>query len=429
MLLLSFAVYLTAYFGLLTAGFFLLTYFANRHKLTDPIAKKLPFVSFVVPVFNEQEAIKETIKSLLNIDYPKNKIEIIVIDDGSTDKTYAAAKKFQELYKNIVKVYTKENGGCANALNFGIRKAKGEIIVRFDADTLIARDALKKMVGYFENPKVMAVTSSLNVNNHKGFLQKIQWSEYIFGIFLRKVFCLNNAIHVIPGPLSIYKAEFFRKYGGFDERNITEDTEMAMRIQSHGYEIRNSISANVYTNVPVTFRALLKQRIRWYTGFFHNSWDYRHLYRAKRKTNLSSFIMPCALISIFLTFFTFFILAYYTFKDISNEIIKISVTGFSLSQTLSKINWHNISELISNYATSQYIFFLILGGLLMIVGFLISKYYSGEKRGIGLAILYYFLFYIFFFVIWWGGAVIYFVTGIKQKWGKRTYCRGKMKQL
>jgi cellulose synthase/poly-beta-1,6-N-acetylglucosamine synthase-like glycosyltransferase len=423
MLLISFVVYITAYFGLLTAGFFLLTYFADRDKIADPVAKRFPFVSFVVPVFNEQDSIRDTINSLLNADYPKSRFEIIVVDDGSTDNTYKVLKR---LKSKIVRIFTKENGGCPTALNMGIRKARGELIARFDADTILARDSLKKMIGYFDNPKVIAVTSSLNVNNHRGFLQRIQWAEYLFGIVLRKIFDLNDSIHVIPGPLSIYRAEFFRKYGGFDETNITEDTEMAMRIQSHGYEIRNSISASVYTNVPVNFKSLLRQRIRWYTGFMYNSINYRHLYDVKRRTNLSTFILPIAVTSVFLAFFSFFVMMYYNIEALKDEIIRISVAGFSIHDWLRDINTKTITESLVNYATSKYIFFVILGILLMLLFFSISKYYSGEKRGIFLAVVLYFLFYIFFFLLWWSAALFYFITGKEQTWGRRRYKRAKL---
>lgn len=420
MLLISFTVYITAYFGLITAGFFLLTYLTNRDKMSDPKLRRFPFVSFIVPVFNEEKEIKKTINSLLNIDYPRDKLEIIVIDDGSTDNTYKVLKK---ILSKRVKIFKKENGGCASALNLGIKKARGRLIARFDSDTVLARSSLKKTIGYFENKKVMAVTSSLNVSNHRGFLQKIQWAEYLFGITLRKIFDMNNAIHVIPGPLSVYRAEFFTRYGGFDEENITEDTEMAMRIQSHGYEIKNSISANVYTNVPTKFNQLLNQRIRWYTGFLYNAWNYRHLYSLKRKTNLSTFILPVAIISVVLAFFSFFVMLYYNIRGIIDNIIKISVTGISFSDWMRNITLKSFTDSIVNYAMSRYVFFVLLGILLMILFFSISKYYSGEKRGIFSAIILYFLFYIFFFLLWWGIAIFYFITGKEQNWGRRVYKR------
>ena len=421
--LLLISVYITAYFGLFVSAFILLTYFGNRNKIKDPIPKRFPFVSFIIPVFNEENSIGQTIKSLLKINYPKNKFEIIIVDDGSTDRTYDRIKKFES---SRVRIFTKENGGCANTVNFGLRKAKGEIIARFDADTVLDKNSLMKMVGYFEDNNVMAVTSSLNVLNHRGFMQRIQWAEYFMGIFLRKMFDLNNAIHIIPGPLSVYRAEYFAKHGGFDEENITEDTEMAMRMQSYGYKIKNSIGAMVYTITPEKFSQLNMQRTRWYTGFMRNSWDYNHLFNAKRKSDLSMLILPASYITILLTFFSLFVLFYYNLKFVYNGLVRLSVTGFDVSSLITNIKLRTIMELAYNYATSQYVFFLIAGVLLMASFFIIAKYYSGEKRGIFSAFVLFTIFYFFFFAFWWILSIFYMITGKEIKWGKNSYTRGRM---
>jgi cellulose synthase/poly-beta-1,6-N-acetylglucosamine synthase-like glycosyltransferase len=419
--LLSFSVYITAYFGLFVSAFFLLTFFGNRDKIKDPIPKTFPFVSFVIPVYNEEKVISQTIKSLLKVNYPKDKYEIIIIDDGSTDNTYKEAKTFES---SRVKIFRKENGGCASALNFGLRKARGEIIARFDADSTLDKNSLNKIVGYFGDENVMAVTSSLNVLNHRGFMQKIQWAEYFMGIFLRKIFDFNNAIHIIPGPLSVYRSEYFAKHGGFDEANITEDTEMAMRMQSHGYTIRNSMGAMVYTITPTKFSQLNQQRIRWYTGFMRNSYLYTHLFNAKRKNDLSILILPASYITILLTFFSLFVLLYYNINAIYDWIVQLSVTGFDIVSLIRNIKIGNILELLYNYATSQYVFFLISGILLMASYFIITKYYSGEKRGIFTAFLLFMLFYFVLFAYWWTLSVFYMVTGKGIKWGKKEYSRG-----
>jgi len=424
--LLAISVYITAYFGLFISSLIFLTYLGNRHRIRDPEPKRFPFVSFIVPVFDEEKAIKETITSLANIDYPKNKYEIIIVDDGSTDKTYRVAKKLAAHSTVPVKIFTKTNGGCANALNFGLKHAHGEIIARFDADTTLDKSALLKTIGYFENPKVMAVTSSLNVLNHKGFLQRIQWAEYFMGIFLRKIFDLNQAIHIIPGPLSVYRAKLFEKLGGFDEANITEDTEMAMRVQSHGYEIRNSMSAMVYTITPTRFSQLIKQRIRWYSGFMRNSWDYKHLFDARRKTDLSTWILPASFITIFLSFFSLFVFAYYNIRAVIDYFIQLSVTGFGMPEFFHNLNWQTITDALINYATSQYIFFFVIGTLAMLLYFLIAKYYSGEKRGIFRAFILFMLFYFPLFVFFWTIALYYTITGKKTTWGHRVYSRGRM---
>jgi cellulose synthase/poly-beta-1,6-N-acetylglucosamine synthase-like glycosyltransferase len=421
MQLLSLIVYVTAYFGIVISSIIFMTYFAHRKNLSDPIAKRFPFISFVIPVYNEEKVIGETIKSILEVNYPKNKYEIIVVDDGSTDNTYQEAKKLES---SIVRVIRKENGGCASALNYGIIHARGELIARSDSDTLLSKDPLTKMIGYFEDKNVMAVTSSMNVKNHKGFVQKLQWSEYVLGMFLRKIFDLNNSLYVIPGPLSVFRKKFFDKYGGFDESCVTEDTEMAMRIQSHGYTIKNSLNASVYTIVPETFSSLIKQRIRWYTGFFHNSCDYKQLYDVRRKTNLSLFFLPAALLSIFLSFIAFAVFAYYNIRGIVKYIIKLGVTGISFEDMVRNFSFNRFLDLGLDYITSPYVFFLVFGILSALILILMSKYYSGEKRGLFFTCLIFFIVYPFFHVFTWAISFIYFITGIKQKWGSREYKRG-----
>jgi len=421
MLLLSLVVYITAYFGMVVSSILFITYFANRKNIRDPIAKKFPFVSFIVPVYNEEKVIVETIKSISAINYPKNKYEIIIVDDGSTDNTYKEAKKLESA---MIKVFRKENGGCASALNYGITHARGELIARSDSDTILSKDSLIKMIGYFEKEKVMAVTSSMNVKNHGGFIQKLQWSEYVLGIFLRKLFDLNNSLYVIPGPLSIFRKSFFDKYGGFDETCVTEDTEMGMRIQSHDYLVKNSLNASVYTIIPETFSSLLKQRIRWYTGFFHNSCDYKHLYNPRRKTNLSLFFLPAALISIFLSFFAFGVFAYYNIRGIIKYFIKLSVTGISFDDMIRNFSFKKIFELFLDYLTSPYVFFLVFGIISVLILILMSKYYSREKRGLFSTCFIFFIVYPFFHVFTWATAFIYFIIGKKQKWGLREYRRG-----
>ena len=270
--------YIIAYFGLFTASFFLLTYFGSSKKMKeDPKAKNFPFVSIIINVWNEEKAIGKTLKSVLALDYPKNRYEIIVVDDGSTDRTYERAKIFSRSLPRV-RILRKKNGGAASAKNFGIKHAKGEIVATLDADSFVSPDCLKKMIGYFEDKEVYSVTAALNVYKPKGFLQNLQWAEYVMGIFLRKAFSLADALHVIPGPFSLFRKKFFKKHGYFDEGNITEDTEIAMRIQTKGYKIKNSISANVYTILPNSYWALMKQRIRWYYGFLNNSWHYRNLF-------------------------------------------------------------------------------------------------------------------------------------------------------
>src|SRR3989344_7550140 len=143
------------YMGLFTLILFLVTFFEQKRELKNPKITKYYNVDVFIPAYNEEENIEKTIQSVLDLDYPKEKLKIVVIDDGSTDSTYNIAKRFE---KQGVIVYTKKNGGKASALNYAIKRSKADIVFSLDADSFVGKDNLKKMIGYFDNPKVMAVT-------------------------------------------------------------------------------------------------------------------------------------------------------------------------------------------------------------------------------------------------------------------------------
>jgi cellulose synthase/poly-beta-1,6-N-acetylglucosamine synthase-like glycosyltransferase len=416
-------IYISAYFGLFTSIFFLLTYIEKRAKIKDPPLKKFYYVSLVIPCWNEEKVIIKTLKNLINLDYPKNKYEIIVVDDGSTDKTYEKVKKFIKKRKTSVKikVFKKENGGKGSAMNYGFKKAKGEIVINVDADSYVAKGALKKILGYFEDKKVAAVTSAMSIYKPKGFWLNLQYAEFMLGMYLRKIFDLNNAIHVIPGPLSAYRKSFFEEHGYFDENNPTEDTEIAMRIQAKGYKIKNSISANVYVKQPNNFKGVLKQRLRWYYGFTKNALRYKQLFPPKRWDNLALLILPSAFVSVFLMIAMLFIFLYQNFRFIKDNIIRLVVTNFDIRPYL-KLKSNEIIDFISNTIQNPFIAFIIIGIIFTIIALYIAKKHSKSEGNLVLAYIYFVLTYWFLFPFWWIYTFIY--KGIlrkKIKWGNKFF--------
>ena len=267
-------IYIAVYVGFFAVTFYVLSVWSLKKK-DKPIPlpeKELPTVSIVVPAFNESRGIQGTIRSALAIDYPAEKLDIIVVDDGSRDNTYELAAA---LASDRVHVYRLEqNRGKGHAMNYGISKSKGEIIVTMDADHVhVKPDALKKMMPYFNGPRVMCVSPMMAVYRPKGLWQRVQHIEYLFGVFLRKAFASVNAIHVTPGAFSAYRRSLFEKIGGFEARNITEDLEMALRIQLHNFVIENSTEATIFTPAPKPLRSLAIQRRRWNAGLLKNLWN------------------------------------------------------------------------------------------------------------------------------------------------------------
>ncbi len=403
----TYLLYSLSYFGLFTAIFFLLTLIENKKRLQNPAIKEYPKVSIIVPAYNEEATIAKTIKSLLKLDWPKNKLEILVIDDGSEDKTYSIAKRFKS---KRVKVFTKKNGGKADALNYGLERCSGELVAALDADSFVSPDALKKMIGYFQKSRVMAVTPSLKVYKPKTILQKIQAIEYMVGVLLRKIFSFLGAIHVTPGPFTIYRKRFFDKYGGYDVGNITEDIEIALRIQSRDYEIENSIDASVYTVAPPTFKGLLRQRIRWYSGFIENIIRYFHLFNPKRHGNLALIILPSALISVAFVTTT---LLYFTYKygsKILTHLQNLIAVNFDLSQILK----FNIDLFKIN--TNALLFLAAVGLFFSIMIFALGKTLSKEKGKMSSFYVFYLAFYWVLYGVWWTIVWVCKILGKKVKW-------------
>jgi cellulose synthase/poly-beta-1,6-N-acetylglucosamine synthase-like glycosyltransferase len=258
----------------------------------------------------------------------------------------------------------------------------------------------------------MAVTPSLRVYKPKSILQRVQMIEYLIGIFLRKIFSFLGSLHVTPGPFTIYRKELFDRYGGYEENNMTEDIEVALRIQSLGYEIENSIDANVYTVSPYHFRPLLKQRLRWYLGFIENVYNYRHLF-APKYGNLGLLVLPAAFISIFLVIIMMFYSLFISADELVRRLINYYNIGFDVTKLFDfKIDLFYIN--IESYTALTFVT-LILGIVLV----LLAKRLSDEKEKIRFHYLFYALIYWFLFGFWWLGAFFMKFTGKRVYWGQK----------
>jgi len=404
-------IYLTAYIGLFTISYYALSLFSKKSEEIELDTKRLPFVSIVIPAYNEEKTILQTIKSACNLDYPKNKLEIIVVDDGSNDKTYKIAKS---LKSDIVKVFSKSNGGKASALNLGIKHARGEIVVTMDADTYVSSDALKKMVKCFLEKEVMCVSPSPTVHNPKGILQRLQQVEYFLGVFFRKAFASMDAIHITPGAFSAYRKKFFDKYGLFEIGNLTEDLEMALRIQANHYKIRYVPDAVFYTHSPNTFFSLLKQRRRWYSGLIKNLWRYRKLF-SRKYGELGVIVLPAALITITLSITLTVWLIVDSLLRLNKEILLLKSINFSFTN-LFNFNKFFFERMYINFFSHPYaLFFLLFIGIT--IGYLIfAKKNIKKEIPVSFSFPIYLLLYAVLFSFWWIISVFYILLNKKIKW-------------
>jgi len=193
-----------------------------------------PLVTVSIPAWNEAANIRQTMESVLALDYPDDRLELIVVNDGSVDETEDLARRVAEENKNrSISVLYQPNRGKGAALNTVLRSAKGEFFVTMDADSSIRKDALKKMMPQFNVPGVAAVLPLMKVREPRNLLQKIQWCEYLVSAFYKRLMAVLDCISIIPGPFSVYRTSVLLELGGFDEKNITEVVEMTLRLQNH----------------------------------------------------------------------------------------------------------------------------------------------------------------------------------------------------
>jgi len=368
-----------------------------------------PSVAVIVPCFNEGETVARTCESLLALDYPKDKLEIILVDDGSTDNTREAMAQFTE--NPQVKIISKENGGKHTALNIGIAATRAELVGCLDADSFVEPDALKEIVLCFANEKIAAVTAAMSVHQPKGLIQHMQSAEYFFGITMRHTLASVNGLYVTPGPFSFYRRSIVTELGGFRHGYQTEDMEMALRIQQAGYEIENTPHARVYTKAPNTISGLIKQRTRWTTGFIRNmTGEYRGLIGNRRYEALGMLVLPCALIAI-LSSILLFILMLFTFSR--NIIAGFEIrSGIPLSYVLmphGSFSWFY-------FPVSTYLFLGIATLLASLSLIVIGKHISKTPRNLTLGLFSYTLLYGFIVPLWLIRATSDVLFGKRRGW-------------
>ncbi|MBZ5645253.1 MAG: glycosyltransferase, partial [Acidobacteriia bacterium] len=232
-----------------------------------------PLVSVLIPAYNEADVIVYTVNSALESDYPK--LEVIVIDDGSTDGT--AELLDDQFGRNpAVRVIHQTNQGKPAALSHALAEASSGILVTIDADTAVEPDAVSKLVRHFVNPRVGAVAGNVKVGNRISWLTRWQALEYVTSQNLEKrAFDLLNCIPVVPGALSAWRAEAINEAGGFSAETVAEDTDLTITIRRAGWDITYDEEAIGWTDAPETASALVKQRFRWTFGTLQSFWKHR----------------------------------------------------------------------------------------------------------------------------------------------------------
>jgi cellulose synthase/poly-beta-1,6-N-acetylglucosamine synthase-like glycosyltransferase/peptidoglycan/xylan/chitin deacetylase (PgdA/CDA1 family)/spore germination protein YaaH len=250
----------------------------------------VPFVSILVPAYNEELVIANTIRSLLASDY--SSYEIIVIDDGSHDNT-SGVVSWEFPGDERVRLLTLANAGKAAALNTGLRYARGEIVIALDADTLFAPHTVGALAHRFYDKTLGAIAGNAKVGNRVNIVTRWQALEYITSQNMdRRAFASLNCITVVPGAVGAWRRDLLVEVGGFPSDTLAEDQDLTLRIRRLGYRIGYEETAIAWTEAPHNLRALAKQRFRWAYGTLQCMWKHRDALFRPRYGALGFVAMP-----------------------------------------------------------------------------------------------------------------------------------------
>ena len=377
---------------------FLLYTFLERRK--DIVVRKddeklvlpsYPTVTIVVPCYNEENTISRTVESLLSLEYPKDKLKIILVDDGSKDGTWELIKTFS--INPQIEIYKKENGGKHTAMNLALEKTDSMFVGGLDADSFVHPQALVRIIQMFDDEEIMAVSPSIIVHEPKNIIQKAQKAEYDMSVYNKKMFGFLGAIHVTPGPFSIFRKKVFDDLGPYRKAHNTEDQEIALRMQEAGYRIDHCPDAYVHTVSPHTVAKLYRQRLRWIYGFIKNAFDYRRLIFRKKYGPVGTFTIPSGMVSIISILFISVIILYNFITYLVDKIIEIRTIGFNTTFDGLHFDFFYFNTKAIIFVT------IVLYGMVM-VALLLGRRMSEGKYRISMDMLYFVFVYSLIAPFW-----------------------------
>jgi len=373
--------------------FLLLSFVVGKRRYQEPGAadlSALPTVTIFVPCYNEEKTVGKTLDSLLALDYPKDKLSIFAVNDGSKDGTQEVIERYAAAYPQI-SAFRKENGGKHTALNYGLARTESDMVGCLDADSYVARDALLQSIRYFTSPDVMAVTPAIKVAHAGSFVQHIQRAEYALSAFIRRTFSWLDAIFITPGPFSIFRRQVFIELGPYKEAHNTEDMEIALRMQSRGMRIENAPAAHVFTNAPRTYPALYRQRVRWSYGFLKNASDYRFMFFNPKYGTLGMFLLPMGIFTLLpAIYFTSMSVAYAAGRTV-DAVDRARVVGLSLP------NWPTFDWFFADTHAIIFITLAMVAASVIIIS--IGASLASDRRPAPDIVLYIFLYGLI--APWW----------------------------
>lgn len=417
----NFIIYPSYFCAIYFLVYWLLVFVENISRIKKEYSEKIklsryPLVSVLVPAWNEEKTVRKTLFSLSKLDWPKDKIEIIVINDGSTDKTSQVVKTFMSRHpkENII-LHEQENKGKGASLNVGLKILKGEFFTCLDADSFVESQTLKHMIHWHLKEDDVAITTPImKIYKPKTFIQKLQRLEYISGMFLTKLMSYIDSNYVAPGPFSTYKTKIIREMGGFDEDNLVEDQEIAYRAQLYHHRIIQVPNAIVNTVGPSTFKKFRSQRNRWYKGTILNIIKYRKMMFKKEYGHFGMYQLPIVNVLAFIMgIFALGLFINYSIVPIFQQLHRLWLVNFDIMPYLKlfQLNF----DLLSVNALSSLIF-----GVSVLMGVVFLLFSGRVNKDKLLPYFFYIIFFFLFYFIIMAYIIVLvmgeLVIGKKQRW-------------
>lgn len=271
-----------------------LTLYDSFCKDVPPDLTNPPDVTVLIPAYNEEGVVGDCIEAVLASDYGEQRLHIVVIDDGSTDGTYAEASAYRD---RGVTVFNRVNGGKHAALNFGLECTESEVVVTVDADSRPEPGAITTMVAELEaDPSLGALSAVVRAQNVETFIARLQRIEYVVSNTNRRAYSVFDAVPVVPGCLGVYRREALEDVWRFDPDTITEDFDVTVKLLKNGWAVRHG-SGRVETIVPNRWTDLWRQRLRWYQGGLETLRKHRDVLVSPRYEYLHALSLPIRSVS------------------------------------------------------------------------------------------------------------------------------------
>nr|WP_183983984.1 glycosyltransferase family 2 protein [Deinobacterium chartae] len=241
-----------------------LALYHHRKNAPRPPLREGPGVSVLIAAYNEEVGIGQTLQSVLSVPY--SPLEVIVVDDGSSDRTAALVEEVAARDARV-RLLRQPNGGKAAALNNALQHARYEVCLSIDADSIVTPDVIGHLARHFYDPQVGAVAGDVRIAGVKGLLGRFQRLEYVVGQHLdKRAQDTVNAVVVVAGATGAFRRDVLLEVGGYSRDTLTEDMDLTIEIARRGYAVRFDPHAVSYTEPPATLRDLWKQRLRWTYG-------------------------------------------------------------------------------------------------------------------------------------------------------------------